>query len=317
MIELLRMARQAAVSEVPVLIGGETGTGKEILANAIHFWSTRASKPFVALNCTALPEALIESELFGHLKGAFSGALSQRLGRFATANGGTLFLDEIGDLPLKAQAKLLRVLQEGTFEPVGADRSVRVDVRIVAATHRDLQVAVQEGRFREDLFYRLNVFPLKLPPLRARPEDLPLIAERFLERLSRERGRGPWQLPARALRELEQHPWPGNIRELINLLERATILKAEGLLELRLESKRERPIQKSSSKELKMISLAENERRHITAVLHAVGFKISGRGGAAEVLGLKATTLHSRMSRLGIDRRALLLQSHQHEISRA
>ena len=192
----MRQARQVAGTSLPVLIQGETGVGKELLARALHEWSGRRDEGLITLNCAAIPDSLIESELFGHVKGAFTGAASSRAGRFLTANGGTLFLDEIGEMPLPAQAKLLRVLQEGTFQPVGSDRSIKVDVRIFAATNVDLEAAVEEGRFRQDLYYRLDVFPLEIPPLRERPEDIAPIAVLVLEAIARRTGRGPWTLPA-------------------------------------------------------------------------------------------------------------------------
>lgn len=227
----VELARQVAGTDAPVLVSGETGTGKEVLARAIHEWSGRAKGPFVKINCAALPESLIESELFGHVRGAFSGAERDRPGRFQMADGGTLLLDEIGDMPLAAQAKLLRVLQEGTFEPVGSDATVRVDVRLIAATHVDLKAAIDAARFREDLFYRIGLFPIALPPLRERVADVVGIAERFLEGLARRSGRGPWQLGEEARRRLVDHAWPGNVRELINALERATILVPRGVIE--------------------------------------------------------------------------------------
>src|SRR5690606_37865212 len=218
---LVRVAKQVAASQLPVLIGGETGSGKEVLAQAIHAWSPRSEGPFVKLNCAAIPENLVESELFGHVKGAFSGAAMARRGRFLTANGGSILLDEIGDMPLGAQAKLLRVLQEGTFEALGSDDTIRVDVRVIAATHTDLREAVQNGTVREGLYDRLAGFPIQLPALRDRVEDIPIIASEVLERLAAKTGRGPWTLSNPALERLVAHPWPGNVRELANVLERA------------------------------------------------------------------------------------------------
>ncbi|HWU91217.1 MAG TPA: sigma 54-interacting transcriptional regulator, partial [Kofleriaceae bacterium] len=230
--DVARLAEQAAGADSPVLITGETGSGKEVLANAIHAWSPRADEPFVTLNCAAIPENLVESELFGYVRGAFSGATSDRTGRFLAAHGGTLFLDEIGDMPLAVQAKVLRVLQEGAFEPVGADRTVRVDVRIIAATHVDLEAAVAARRFREDLYFRIAVFPLRVPSLRERPEDLPGLAQALLDELAARRGRGPWTLTPGAIAALARHPWPGNVRQLVNVLERAVILQPEGELDV-------------------------------------------------------------------------------------
>ena len=228
----LELARQVAVTDAPVLLTGETGTGKEIMARAVHEWSPRRDRPFVKLNCAALPENLVESELFGHVKGAFSGAERDRPGRFQVADTGTLLLDEVGDLPLAAQAKLLRVLQEGSFEPVGSDRPVQVDVRLLAATHVDLQRAIEAGRFREDLYYRLSLFPIHLPPLRERPGDGVRIAERFLADHAARTGRGPWTLSEASRGRIEAYRWPGNVRELVNALERATILTPRGALEV-------------------------------------------------------------------------------------
>jgi transcriptional regulator with GAF, ATPase, and Fis domain len=308
MSNLVHQAQQVARTTAPVLIQGETGTGKEIMAQAIHCWSDRPGQPLLTLNCAAIPETLIESELFGHVKGAFSGADKARPGRFLAANGGTLLLDEIGDMPLQAQAKLLRVLQEGTFQPVGSDRTVKVDVRILASTHRDLEKAVAEGEFREDLMYRLNVFPLHIPALRDRSEDIVPLAENILEQMAVRTGRGPWELTTAARRELESQEWPGNIRQLVNALERATILKSRGRLDLhhvaapgaRPKVVAEPAVSPEGQEEV--LTLAEQERRHIAHVLRRTGGKIYGRGGAAELLGLKPTTLQSRMKKLGVSR---------------
>jgi formate hydrogenlyase transcriptional activator len=301
--KVVRMGRQVAATGAPVLITGETGTGKEVLARAIHAWSERRDRPFVKLNCAALPEHLVESELFGHAKGAFTGAEQQRPGRFVVANGGTLLLDEVGDLPLGAQAKLLRVLQEGTFEPVGSDRSVRVDVRIIAATHVELEDAIGARRFREDLFYRLNVFPLALPPLRERPDDIEAIARQWLERQPRRGGRGPWRITKESLERLRGHGWPGNVRELVNTLERATILSPAGDLEVALPGARRRARREDASRPAGPFpSLKELERDYLQRVLEATGGKVYGAGGAAEVVGLKPSTLQSLMKRLGVAR---------------
>ena len=298
---LLAQARQVAPSDSAVLLTGETGTGKEVLARAIHGWSRRAEQPFLKLNCAALPEHLVESELFGHTKGAFSGAVQARPGRFQVANHGTLLLDEIGDLPLQTQAKLLRVLQEGTFEPVGSDRSSSVDVRILAATNLNLEQAVAEGRFRADLFYRLNVFPLHLPALRERREDLTLLAEDWLHRQARRTGQGPWHLTPRDAGRLQAHPWTGNIRELINVLERATILSPRG--ELALEAALG-GFSGAAPAPARGEDLGSIEREAILKTLGQCGGRIYGAAGAAQRLGLKPTTLQSRMKKLGIQRRA-------------
>jgi len=301
------LARQVAATDSAVLITGETGTGKEVLARAIHGWSPRAAKPFLRINCAALPENLVESELFGHTRGAFSGASQARPGRFQVAHGGTLLLDEVGDLPLPMQAKLLRVLQEGTFEPVGSDRSVTVDVRILAATNVDLERAVQEGRFRSDLFYRLNVFPLQLPALRERREDILLLAEDWLFRQARRTGHGPWRIPAAAARQLEAHPWTGNVRELINVLERATILSTRG--DLRLEpTSAPAPVPAPASGPVPVTgNLRDLERQAILEALRQCGGRVYGGRGAAQQLGLKPTTLQSRMKKLGIARSAVFI----------
>ncbi|MCC6407032.1 MAG: sigma 54-interacting transcriptional regulator [Planctomycetes bacterium] len=296
---LAELARQVAATDAPVLITGETGVGKEVLARAIHGWSRRRARPFVKLNCAALPENLIESELFGHRKGAFSGATETRPGRFAVANGGTLLLDEIGDLPLGAQAKLLRVLQEGEFEPVGSDRTVKVDVRILAATHLDLERALADGRFRQDLYYRLDVFPLCVPPLRERKEDLLSIAAEILRGIARRTGRGPWRLSAKNLERLRAYPWPGNVRELVNCLERATILSSTQELVLDLPHD---AVTREASGGAALGTLAEHERAYLERVLDHTGGKLYGKGGAAEILGLKPSTLQSRMQKLGVSR---------------
>ena len=304
---LVVQAKQVAQADAPVLLRGETGTGKEVLARALHDWSLRRRAPFLQLNCAAIPEALIESELFGHVKGAFSGAEQDRPGRFLAANGGTLLLDEIGDMPLSAQVKLLRVLQEGTFEPVGSDRAVKVDVRILAATHRDLEQAVRRGVFREDLFYRLDVFPLDLPPLRDRPEDIEFIAAGVLARIARRTGRGPWRLSDRALRILRGEEWPGNVRQLVNVLERATILVPQGILEAPVvavgRGLRPRRDDQPAAIDDEILPMQDMERRHLARALKRTGGKVYGPGGAAELLGLKPTTLQSRMRKLGVDRR--------------
>ncbi|MCA9665451.1 MAG: sigma 54-interacting transcriptional regulator [Myxococcales bacterium] len=304
--ELSRLARQVAASDMPVLLSGETGSGKEVLAAAIHGWSARAQRPLVTLNCAAIPESLVESELFGHVAGAFSGATRDRPGRFVTANGGTLLLDEIGDTPLSLQSKLLRVLQEGSFEPVGSDRTVRVDVRVIAATHRDLAAAVAAGRFREDLYYRLAVFPLRVPPLRERREDIAPIAQSLLDEATRRGGgRGPWTLTAAALAALEAQPWPGNVRQLINVIERATILQPRGEIDvahLALEGGGPRALLSAGveASAPALPSYRENEARYLRDLLSRSGGKIYGEGGAAELSGLKPTTLQSKLKKLGL-----------------
>jgi len=291
------LARQVAATTAPVLITGETGTGKEVLASAIHGWSARSAGPFVPINCAALPGSLIESELFGHVKGAFTGATKGRIGRFQTANGGTLFLDELGELPLELQAKLLRVLQEGCFESVGSDHTVRVDVRIVAATNRDLEELLAAKAFREDLYYRLMVFPIHLPPLRERPEDIVVIAKSYLEELSRRTGRGPWELSDRNIAALGGRHWRGNVRELVNTLERATIVASGAQPNLVETQGREAPSSGTPSSSV-WLTLREMERKHISDALRRADGKVHGAGGAAELLDINPSTLRSRMAKL-------------------
>ena len=301
---VVRLAKQVASADLPVLISGETGTGKEVLAQAIHAWSPRADRPFVKLNCAALPENLVESELFGHVKGAFSGAAGERRGRFLTANGGTLLLDEIGDMSLGTQAKLLRVLQEGTFEPVGSDRSVRVDVRVLAASHVELREAVREGRFREDLYYRLAGFPLHLPPLRERVPDIAGIAGGVLQSLARRTGRGPWTMGPQALAALAEHTWPGNVRELVNVLERAVILRPAGDLgpEHIVLVPGTSPMAVTAPSEADGFPAFDDmQRDYFRRALRRTSGKIYGDGGAAALVGMKPTTLQSRLKKLGID----------------
>ncbi len=274
------------------------------MANAIHGWGDRAKRPLIGINCAALPPSLIESELFGHVKGAFSGATKSRIGRFQAANGGTLFLDEIGEMPIDLQAKLLRALQEGCFEPVGSDRTIRVDVRVIAATNIDLLRAVAEQRFRQDLYYRLAVFPVHIPPLRDRPEDIGPIAESFLDQLARRTGRGPWRLSDWARHWLIEQAWRGNVRELVNTLERATILSVGSTLEFGGAEflpaiAGPDPIEPPASPE-SLPTLREMERRHIVRALERTGGKLYGAGGSAEILGINPSTLRSRMQKLGL-----------------
>jgi transcriptional regulator with GAF, ATPase, and Fis domain len=301
-------ARQVAATDAPVLLTGETGTGKEVLARAIHAWSARREMPFVKINCAALPSNLIESELFGHVRGAFSGAVRDRPGRFVVANGGTLLLDEIGDMPRELQSKLLRILQEGVLQPVGSDRSVRVDVRIIAATHVQLEEQIERDAFREDLYYRLSVFPIELPPLRDRLGDIAQLAATILEGIHRRTGRGPWTLPADAEATLSSHDWPGNLRELVNTLERACILARGGEIEIDVVSKRRRT--SASERALPAVtaagrewpSLEDVERTYIERVLRKTEGRLYGERGAAEILGLPPSTLQSRLARMGIAR---------------
>ena len=296
----LANARKVAKTGSTVLVTGETGTGKELIVRAIHALSRRKDKLLVKVNCAALPAGVIESELFGHEKGAFTGALTRKVGRFELANGGTLFLDEVGDLPLELQAKLLRVLQEGEFERVGGTQTLKVDVRLVAATNRDLEQAVSEGRFRADLYYRLNVFPIIIPPLRKRLEDVPRLARHFAMLYASKMGKQVGPLSAEVLHRLTAYAWPGNVRELQNVIERAVILSPKGrfeLGELAAAPARENP-------EQALRSLEAVERQHIVAVLEETGWRVSGERGAARILGLKRTTLEARMRKLGVVRRS-------------
>jgi transcriptional regulator with GAF, ATPase, and Fis domain len=283
-----------------VLVTGETGTGKELVVRAIHALSGRKDKILVKVNCAALPGGVIESELFGHEKGAFTGALSRRVGRFELANGGTLFLDEVGDLPPELQAKLLRVLQEGEFERVGGTQTLKVNVRLVAATNRDLAKAVEEGRFRADLFYRLNVFPIAIPPLRERVEDIPRLVRHFVMVYASKMGRSIDTISEQAMRKLTAYPWPGNVRELQNVIERAVILSTRGRIEL--DDQLAAPVADAGTKDV--ATLEEIERDHIRTVLNRVGWRVGGERGAARILGLKRTTLEARMSKLRISRPA-------------
>lgn len=297
--------RQVAVTSTPVLITGETGTGKEGIATLVHAWSPRAERPFVKINCASIPENLLESELFGVVRGAFTGAHRDRPGRFRMANLGTLFLDEIGELSMHLQAKLLRVLQEGTFEPVGSDSPVKVDVRILAATNANLADAVASGSFRGDLFYRLNVFPVNLPSLRARKEDLPQLCEVLLKRLSERLGKANLHLTPRVLEVMAQYSWPGNIRELANILERAAILAKSNVLTHDLfdfSPGRAAIAEEATPPPLFSGTLDDVQRRHIIGTLEACNGKIYGTDGAADRLGIKPSTLQSRMKKLGIER---------------
>jgi len=295
-----RLAKQVAATDSFVLIHGETGTGKEVLAQAIHAYSARAKGPMVKLNCGAIPENLVESELFGHVKGAFTGAVKARPGRFVAANGGTLFLDEIGDMSLSAQTKLLRTLQEKTVEPVGSDESVPVDVRVVVASHVDLEEAVAAGKFREDLYYRLAVFPIELPPLRERQEDILAIANEHLRDLAARTRRGPWTFSEDAKEALVKSPWPGNVRQLVNAVERATIVRERGPIDahdlaLRGREKRAPKVAEGALDDVKI-----TERRIVERALAEARGKIYGADGAAAKLGIPPSTLQSKMKRLGV-----------------
>lgn len=309
---VLDAIKLVSASSAPVLISGETGTGKEEVARAIHRLSDRSSGPFIALNCSALSPSLAESELFGHEKGSFTGAQSLRRGRFELADGGTLFLDELGELPLEIQPKILRALQEGVFERVGGERSVGVSIRLIAATNVRLDEAVSRGRFREDLWYRLSVFPLELPPLRERGDDVLLLAEHFLSRMRERIGWESLSLDTSALEVLVSRSWPGNVRELRNAMERAAILARGGAITARelggamtigrnCEDPHLEPALKPGRNE-EILTLAESQRQHILNVLERTRGKIYGADGAASLLGLKPSTLQSRMKKLAIQR---------------
>ncbi|HJV22978.1 MAG TPA: sigma 54-interacting transcriptional regulator [Holophagaceae bacterium] len=299
---LLFRIRQVAPSETTVLIQGETGTGKELVAEAIHSLGTRKDRALIKVNCAAFPPGLAESELFGHEKGAFTGAQAQRKGRFELADGGTLFLDEVGELSPEIQAKLLRVIQDGQFERVGGTRTLQVNVRVVAATNRDLAKEVVKGTFREDLWYRLNVFPISLPPLRQRKEDLPMLAQAFLERVCHKLGRPTLALPKSVIQSLQAYDWPGNIRELQNLMEQA-VLVSEGSV-LRLPDRLGVAEAAKAQGPTAMPTLVELERDYICKVLTTTNWKVEGAQGAAAILGMRPSTLRSRMQKLGIERGA-------------
>lgn len=293
--KLLAQAEQVAKTESTVLLSGETGTGKELLARAIHSMSMRKDRPLVIVNCASLPPTLIESELFGREKGAYTGALTKMAGRFEVADQSTLFLDEIGDLPPDVQGKLLRILEDGTFERLGSTRRLRVNVRIIAATNRDLEQEVREGRFRRDLFYRLNVFPIVVPPLRERTEDIALLVRAIVKEFQRKMGKEIESIPKRTMQALQTYSWPGNVRELRNVIEHAMIVSNSKTLLVQLP-KRAYPEADYSG------NLQDMERMHVVAVLEKTGWRLGGKGGAAEILGLKRTTLQARMKKLKIKR---------------
>jgi len=302
--QVLARVSQVAPTDAAVLLLGETGTGKELIARALHQRSPRSGRAFVRVNCAAIPSTLIESELFGHEKGAFTGAVAGRAGRFEAAHGGSLFLDEIGELGFDVQAKLLRVLQDGTFERVGSSRTIRTDVRIIAATNRDLQRGIAEGRFREDLYYRLNVFPIELPPLRERREDIPLLVWSMINRRQGELGRHIEEIPGRVMRALESYDWPGNVRELENVIERALILSRGATLRVE-DFARGVTVPRVSAPAPSappLRTLDEVDREHVRLVLERCGWRVNGEGNAAEVLGLHPNTLRFRMKKLGIAR---------------
>ena len=295
--KVLNLVEQVADTNSTVLIQGETGTGKELIALAIHNLSPRKNRAMVTVNCAALPATLLESELFGCEKGAYTGALSKQIGRFEVASGSTIFLDEIGELPLELQAKILRVLQEGKFERLGSSETIASDVRVIAATNRDLLKEISKRQFREDLYYRLNVFPISVPPLRDRKEDIPLLAWTFVQEFSESMGKTVERIPRILLDGLQAHLWPGNVRELRNVIERAMILSKGPTLQV------DAPKIGVTSQNIDM-TLEEVERSHIIGVLEKVQWRIRGKNGAAEILGLKPTTLDSRIKKLGIQRQA-------------
>jgi len=299
---VLASVARVAPMDTTVLLLGETGTGKELLANAIHERSARRPRPLVKVNCAAIPPALIESEIFGHEKGAFTGAQTLRIGRFELADEGTIFLDEIGDLSQDLQVKLLRVLQEGEFERVGSSRTRKVNVRVIAATHRDLGRAIADGRFREDLFYRLNVFPISVPPLRERREDIPLLAWAFVQKKQREMGRRVTKISRKDMERLTAYEWPGNVRELANVIERALILSNSETLELADEFGGSPAVPSPRAAHGADFSMRHVEREHIEGVLTRCGWRVEGRGQAAETLNLNPSTLRYRMKILGIRR---------------
>jgi formate hydrogenlyase transcriptional activator len=307
LLALLRRVERVAGTDTTVLISGETGCGKELIARALHNGSPRRQRALVKVNCGAVPPSLLESELFGHVKGAFTGAIDRRVGRFEIANGGTLFLDEIGELPLETQVKLLRVLQEQEFEPVGSSRTVHVDVRIIAATNRDLGEEVRAGRFRSDLFFRLNVVPLVVPPLRERAADITLLVTFFLSKFSAKFGRPIERVDRETMNRLVAYSWPGNIRELQNVIERAVVLSTGPVLRLGPDllpvvDDVEAPAQEAvgNNDDPQLISLADAERRHIESVLAHTNGVVEGADGAARILDMHPNTLRSRMKKLGI-----------------
>jgi formate hydrogenlyase transcriptional activator len=295
---VLEQVERVAPTDSTVLVQGETGTGKELIARAIHNLSTRCGRSFIKLNCAAIPFDLLESELFGHEKGAFTGAIAQKIGRFELADKGTLFLDEVGDIPLALQPKLLRVLQEQEFERLGSGRTHQVDVRLVAATHRNLVEMVKRNEFRSDLYYRLNVFPIPLPPLRARREDIRALVEHFVEIYARRMGKQIEQISPETMSELTSYPWPGNIRELQNFIERSVILTSGNVLESPLATLKNA----AEAESLGPITMEDAERDHIRKTLEQTRWVVSGPNGAAARLGIKRSTLYFRMQKLGISR---------------
>lgn len=308
-LQLLRDIHQVAATDTTILIQGETGSGKELVARAIHEGSNRKNKPLITVNCAAIPSTLIESEFFGHEAGAFTGATKKREGRFELADGGTIFLDEIGELLPDVQSKLLRVLQEGEFQPVGSSRTKKVDVRVIAATNRNLQQLIREGKFREDLYYRIHVFPISIPPLRERGDDINLLAKKFAERFAQKMGKKIMPPAAECIRRLKEYHWPGNVRELQNVIERAVITSVDGKLNIdgALPYASADPINAvpSAIDNLKVRTAKEfdeMEKKNLLLAMESTGWRIAGKDGAAKLLGLKPSTLTSRMKALGIQR---------------
>jgi formate hydrogenlyase transcriptional activator len=302
LLAVLESVRRVAATDSTVLVTGETGTGKELLARAVHSSSSRRDKPLIKVNCAALPAGLVESELFGHERGAFSGAIARRIGRFELAHGGTIFLDEIGELPLDVQVKLLRVLQEREFDRVGGQATIKADVRVIAATNRDLQTGVAGGTFRQDLFYRLNVFPVHMPPLRDRREDIPLLVQFLLSRFRARLGKRIDRVGDDTMHRLVHYSWPGNVRELENVLERASILCTGTTLDIDPEM-----LPSTSAAEATTAapgSMEAVERGHLLSVLARTNWVIEGKSGAAVILDVHPNTLRSRLKRLGISRPA-------------
>jgi formate hydrogenlyase transcriptional activator len=314
LLAVLQKVEQVAPTDSTVLIYGETGTGKELIARAIHNRSARKDRPLVKVNCSAISAGLVESELFGHVKGAFTGALDRRIGRFELADGGTIFLDEVGELPLETQVKLLRVLQEREFEPVGSSKPLRVNVRLIAATNRNLEEAIQAGRFRSDLFYRLNVFPLEVPALRERHSDIPKLAKFFLSIYSKKIGKNIEGISQNTMERVSTYSWPGNVRELQNVIERAVILSrgktlelqhelAVGSIDAEVQAKIGEPLEEAPAPpNAKLPTLKEVERNHILTALRLSSGVIEGVNGAARILHLHPNTLRNRMAKLGIKR---------------
>ncbi len=300
--EILKNVATVAPTDSTVLVCGETGTGKELIARAVHELSPRKGRTFVKLNCAAIPTGLLESELFGHEKGAFTGAIAQKIGRFELANGGTLFLDEVGDIPLELQSKLLRVLQEQEFERLGGTRTIKVNVRLVAATNCDLAKMVADKSFRSDLYYRLNVFPLTLPPLRERRDDIPRLVRHFTNRFARRMHRRIETVPSSVMDALVRYPWPGNVRELQNIIERAVILSTGSALQVSMADLQAIPSAATDVDMATPVTLTDAEREHIVAALTATNWVVGGSRGAASRLGMKRSTLQKKMQKLGISR---------------